>query len=60
MSAGRDIAGTKESGRILRPIFDAALEAADPMRCVPPHLPKPPDGNTVVVGAGKVSAAMAR
>ncbi len=30
------------------------------MRCVPPHLPKPPDGNTVVVGAGKVSAAMAR
>ena len=50
----------KESARILRSVFDAALEAADPMRCIPPHLPKPPKGRTVVVGAGKVSAAMAR
>ncbi len=30
------------------------------MRCIPPHLPKPPRGQTVVLGAGKASAAMAR
>jgi len=30
------------------------------MRCIPPHLPKPPRGRTVVLGAGKASAAMAR
>jgi glycerate 2-kinase len=28
--------------------------------CVPPHLPDPPRGRLVVVGAGKASAAMAR
>ncbi|HUK58629.1 MAG TPA: glycerate kinase [Stellaceae bacterium] len=45
---------------VLRRLFDAALEAADPARCVPPHLPPPPQGRTVVVGAGKAAAAMAR
>ncbi len=30
------------------------------MRCLAPHLPKPPRGKTVVLGAGKASAAMAR
>ena len=30
------------------------------MLCIPPHLPKPPRVRTVVLGAGKVSAAMAR
>ena len=44
----------------LRSLFDAALAAADPALTVPPHLPAPLAGRTVVVGAGKASAAMAR
>jgi hydroxypyruvate reductase len=39
--------------------FQAALAAADPLRIVPPHLPQPPKGRTLVVGAGKAAAAMA-
>ncbi len=45
--------------QLLRSMFDAAVAAALPSRCVPPHLPKPPTGKTVVVGAGKAAAAMA-
>ena len=45
---------------MLRRLFDAAVAAADPAQCVPPHLPEPPKGRAVVVGAGKASAAMAR
>ncbi len=41
-------------------MFDAAVAAAAPDLCVPAHLPSPPRGRTVVVGAGKASAAMAR
>ena len=39
--------------------FQAALAAADPLKIVPAHLPKPPKGKTLVVGAGKAAAAMA-
>lgn len=39
--------------------FAAALAAADPLKIVPPHLPDPPKGRTLVVGAGKAAAAMA-
>jgi hydroxypyruvate reductase len=39
--------------------FNAALAAADPLKIVPQHLPKPPKGRTLVVGAGKAAAAMA-
>ena len=46
--------------RLLRRMFDAAVAAADPELCVPAHLPAPPPGRTLVVGAGKASAAMAR
>lgn len=45
---------------ILRRMFDAAIAAAQPSLCVPPHLPPPPKGRFIVVGAGKASAAMAR
>ncbi|HTP24355.1 MAG TPA: glycerate kinase [Anaeromyxobacteraceae bacterium] len=45
---------------LLRRLFDAAIAAAAPSRCVWPHLPQPPKGRTIVVGAGKASAAMAR
>lgn len=39
--------------------FQSALDAADPLKRVPPHLPAPPKGRTLVVGAGKGAAAMA-
>ncbi len=45
---------------LLLSVFQAALAAADPALCVPPHLPAAPKGRTVVVGAGKASAAMAK
>lgn len=44
----------------LRRLFDAAVNAAQPALCLPPHLPEPPKGRLVVIGAGKASAAMAR
>jgi len=45
---------------LLRAMFDAAVAAAQPALCVPAHLPAPPTGRLVVIGAGKASAAMAR
>ena len=45
---------------LLLAMFRAAVEAVSPARCVPPHLPAPPRGRTVVVGAGKAAAAMAQ
>ena len=63
--------GTAQEGRVrlmdtgaarelLRGSFGAAVAAADPLRIVPPHLPPPPRGRTVVVGAGKAAGAMAK
>lgn len=44
---------------LLRALFRAAIDAADPRLCVPPHLPTPPAGRTIVVGGGKAAASMA-
>jgi hydroxypyruvate reductase len=44
---------------LLQRMFSAAIEAAQPEHCVPPHLPPGPTGRLVVIGAGKASAAMA-
>lgn len=44
---------------LLRRLFDAAIAAADPALCVPPHLPPDDGGRLIVIGAGKASAAMA-
>ena len=41
-------------------MFDAAVARAMPDKCVPPFLPKPPRGRTLVVGAGKAAATMAK
>ncbi len=49
-----------EPRELLRRMFDAAVEAAQPEHCIPRFLPAPPRGRTVVIGAGKASAAMAR
>lgn len=45
---------------LLRQLFDTAIAAAQPALCLPAHLPPRPKGRTVVVGAGKASAAMAQ
>ncbi|GBL46352.1 D-glycerate 2-kinase [Sulfuriferula multivorans] len=39
--------------------FHAALAGADPQRLVPPFLPIPPEGRTLVLGGGKAAASMA-
>lgn len=44
----------------LRRLFDVAVAAALPAGVVAGHLPAPPKGRTIVLGAGKASAAMAR
>jgi len=45
---------------LLRKMFDAAVNAAQPEHCIPPHLPALPRGRLLVIGAGKASAAMAK
>lgn len=45
---------------LLLEAFRAALAEVSAESVVPPALPEPPPGRTVVVGAGKASAAMAR
>ena len=39
--------------------FHAAVAAADPLKILPQHLPAPPKGRTLVIGAGKAGASMA-
>jgi glycerate 2-kinase len=48
-----------EARPLLTRMFRAAIDAAAPALCIPPNLPPPPAGRTVVIGAGKASAAMA-
>ncbi len=45
---------------LLRSLFDLAAAAAAPSVCVPPNLPTPSRGRTIVLGAGKAAASMAR
>lgn len=45
---------------LLETMFRAAIAAADPARVVPHHLPPIPKGRTIVVGAGKAAASMAK
>lgn len=45
---------------ILESLFHEAVAAAQPERAVKAHLPPRPAGRTVVIGAGKASAQMAR
>ncbi|WOJ88151.1 glycerate kinase [Methylocapsa polymorpha] len=46
--------------QLLLNMFEAAVGAASPERCVPLHLPSPPAGRTIVVGAGKAAGSMAK
>jgi hydroxypyruvate reductase len=45
---------------LLVSMFKSAIAAVDPLRIVPKYLPARPKGRTVVVGAGKAAAAMAK
>ncbi|WP_029046602.1 glycerate kinase [Cupriavidus sp. amp6] len=45
---------------LLRDLFDTAVASVSASHCLPPHLPAPPRGRTVVIGAGKAAAAMAQ
>jgi hydroxypyruvate reductase len=49
-----------EPRALLRRLFDAAIDSAQPARHIQRFLPSPPRGRLIVVGAGKASAAMAR
>src|SRR2546428_13309382 len=48
-----------EPKQLLTQSFQAAVGAADPLKILPAHLPHPPSGKTLVVGAGKAAASMA-
>lgn len=50
----------RASADLLRRMFDAAIASAQPALCIPKHLPTPPAGRLIVIGAGKASAAMAQ
>lgn len=45
---------------LLRQMFDAAIASALPDKSLPPYLPPAPKGRTIVVGAGKAAASMAK
>src|SRR5262249_57934302 len=48
------------SRSLLLTMFRAAVDAALPERVLPPRLPQPPKGRTVVIGAGKAAGSMAK
>jgi glycerate 2-kinase len=44
---------------LLEESFRAAIDVADPLRILAPHLPPPPQGRSFVAAAGKAAASMA-
>jgi glycerate 2-kinase len=51
---------TIDPRQLLFDMFEAAVGAALPEKCLPPHLPPWPPGRVIVVGAGKAGGAMAK
>jgi hydroxypyruvate reductase len=49
-----------ENRQFLRTLFDTAVAAAQPANLIPGKLPPCPEGRTLVIGAGKAAASMAR
>ncbi|WPB56384.1 glycerate kinase [Xylophilus sp. GOD-11R] len=45
---------------LLRHLYDVAVRRAQPLHSLAEHLPPPPRGRTVVIGAGKAGGAMAQ
>jgi glycerate 2-kinase len=60
LQARNSMTATHPDHAILRAMFEAAVAAAAPALCVPKFLPNRPEGRTIVIGAGKASAAMAQ
>ncbi|HZW20557.1 glycerate kinase [Noviherbaspirillum sp.] len=46
--------------QLLLDMFSSATAAVSAGKCLPPFLPQPPAGRTLVIGAGKGAAAMAK
>jgi hydroxypyruvate reductase len=46
--------------QFLLDLYSTAVDAVSAAKCLPQHLPKPPKGRTLVIGAGKGAAAMAK
>ena len=59
MARSSGAANTVDSIDLLHRMFAAAVEAAQPEKVMAAWLPSRPKGRTVVIGAGKASAAMA-
>jgi len=51
---------SKNQRRLLEELFEASVKAADPLHCLSPFLPEKPVGRTLVIGAGKAAASMAK
>ena len=49
-----------DPAQLLRDMFAAAVASAQPAARIPHYLPDPPKGRTLIIGAGKASAAMAQ
>ena len=45
---------------VLRHLYDAAVDAAQPAQCLAPHWPTPPKGRIVLLAGGKAAARMAK
>ena len=62
MSTGSDSALALEAAdrALLSAMFDAAVEAARPWKQMARFLPQPPEGRTIVIGAGKAASEMAQ
>jgi hydroxypyruvate reductase len=54
------VSGVSDPRTLLRQMFDAAVDSAQPARHIQRFLPSRPRGRVVVIGAGKASAAMAQ
>ena len=55
-----DVPVSEPQIKLMRAMFDAAVKAALPDATLPAFMPTSPKGRTIVVGAGKGSAAMAQ
>lgn len=54
------IGGGVDPRALLRHLYDVAVQRAQPLHTIAAHLPSPPAGRTLVLGAGKAAAAMAQ
>ena len=53
LKSDAELAAMSRAGVVTSLALDAAVAAADPARALAAHLPEPPRGRTVVIGAGK-------